>query len=165
MAYSGKFKPKNPNKYKGDSSNIIFRSLWERACFKWCDETSTVKSWSSEEVVVPYLYEVDKKAHRYFVDLKINYTNGETHLVEIKPHKETSPPTYPGKRTKKYINESLTYIKNQNKWEAATSFAKDRGWQFVVWTEKDLQRMGILHKSIKPLPPFRGKKRDSKNKK
>ena len=67
MAYSGKYKPKNPKKYKGDFTNIVYRSMWEKYCFKWCDENSEVKSWSSEETVIPYLYEVDKKYHRYFL--------------------------------------------------------------------------------------------------
>ena len=48
MAYSGKFKPKNPKKYKGDFTNIVFRSMWEKYCFKWCDENADVKSWSSD---------------------------------------------------------------------------------------------------------------------
>ena len=30
MSYKGKFKPKNPNKYKGNPTNIIYRSLLER---------------------------------------------------------------------------------------------------------------------------------------
>ena len=38
------------------------------------------------------------------------------------------------KRTKQYIAEGLNYIKNMNKWEAANEYAKDRGWEFQVWT-------------------------------
>ena len=30
MSYKGYFKPKNPKKYKGDPTNIIYRSLWEK---------------------------------------------------------------------------------------------------------------------------------------
>ena len=88
VAYKGKFTPKNKSKYEGDPTNIIYRSLWERQCFRWCDENPKVKAWSSEEVVIPYYYEVDKKYHRYFVDLKI-VTEEKTILVEIKPEKET----------------------------------------------------------------------------
>ena len=63
--YKGRYKVKNTKKYKGDYANVIFRSLWERNCFRWCDENPKVASWSSEEVVVPYFYEVDKRYHRY----------------------------------------------------------------------------------------------------
>ena len=165
MAYSGRYKVKNRNKYSGDPDKVIFRSLWEANAFKWCDTTSTVKSWSSEEVVIPYLYEVDKRYHRYFMDLKITYTTGKTVLVEIKPDKENRPPEFKGRRTKKYLNEGMTYIKNMNKWSAAQSYAADRGWGFEIWTEKRLADMGILpkpkkkFKPIKKLPAMKVKKR------
>ena len=87
MAYSGRYRVKNTSKYKGDVQNVIYRSLWEKHTFKWCDDNPKVKSWSSEEVVIPYLYEVDRRYHRYYMDLKITMTDGKTILVEIKPHK------------------------------------------------------------------------------
>ena len=154
----------NKKKYKGDFDKVVYRSLWEKHVFKWCDDNPKVKEWSSEEIVVPYYYEVDKKYHRYFVDLKI-VTEEKTLLIEIKPEKETTPPTGE-KRTKKYINEGLTYIKNMNKWEAANEYAKDRGWEFQIWTEKTLQEMKLLTKPVpgklkkmKPLPPYRKKRK------
>ena len=66
MSYSGRYKVSNPKKYKGNYTNVIYRSLWEKSAFKWCDQNPKVKSWSSEEVIIPYLYEVDQKYHRYF---------------------------------------------------------------------------------------------------
>ena len=152
MAYSGKYRVKNKEKYKGDHSNVVYRSLWEKACFKWCDDNPKIRYWSSEETVIPYFYEYDKKYHRYFVDLKIEYKNGKTSIVEIKPNKETAPPTG-NKKTKKYIREALTYVKNMNKWEAADAYAKDRNWDFQIWTEQTLKKMGIMREKnkIKPL--------------
>ena len=161
MAYSGKYKVKNPRKYKGDHTNVVYRSLWEKYCFKWCDESNEVKEWSSEEVVIPYFYEVDKKYHRYFMDLKITYTNGKTVLVEIKPDKETKPPTFTGRKTKRYITEGLTYVKNMNKWAAAQNYAADRGWGFQIWTEDTLHNMGIKPKSTKPLKPYKKSKKST----
>ena len=160
MAYSGRYKVVNTSKYKGDFTNVVYRSLWEKKVFQWCDNNPDVKEWSSEEVVVPYYYDVDKKYHRYFVDLKI-VMKEKTILVEIKPAKETEPPTGE-KRTKRYINEGLTYIKNMNKWEAANEYAKDRGWEFQIWTENHLSVLGILpnpKKKLKPLGPIKVKKR------
>jgi hypothetical protein len=151
MSYKGRYTVKNKSKYKGDSSSVVYRSMWEKWCFKWCDENSSIKSWSSEEVVIPYLYDVDKKYHRYFMDLKITYNNNKTVLIEIKPEKQTLPPVYPGRKTKAYLNEGLTYVKNMNKWTAADAFAKDRGWTFQIWTEKHLEKMGIKPKPLKPL--------------
>jgi len=124
--------------------------MWERYAFKWCDQNPKVKTWSSEEIVIPYLYEVTKRHHRYFVDLFIEMVDGEKFLVEIKPDKETKPPA--GKRkTKRYLNEAMTYVKNQNKWQAAENYCNDRGWKFVIWTEDTLQQLGIMPKSLKPL--------------
>ena len=164
MAYSGKYQPSFPKKYKGDPTNIIYRSLWERSVFGWCDNNPSVKYWSSEEVIIPYYYEVDKKYHRYYVDIKMVFKD-KTLLVEIKPEQQTLPPVGP-KKTKKYITEGLTYIKNMNKWEAANNYAKDRGWEFQIWTEKTLQEIKLLSKPVpgklkkyKPLPSYRKKRR------
>ncbi len=164
MAYSGYYKVKNIKKYKGDYTKVVYRSLWEKSVFSWCDSNPNVKNWSSEEVVIPYYYEADKRYHRYFPDLKIVFED-RTLLVEIKPEKETVPPTGP-KRTRKYINEGFTYIKNMNKWKAANEYCKDRGWEFQIWTEKTLQEMKLLTKPVpgklkklKPLQPFRRKRR------
>lgn len=154
MSYSGRYKVKNQTKYKGDYTNVVYRSLWERNAFAWCEDNSAVKEWSSEEIVIPYYYDIDKKMHRYFMDLKIVYTNGKTVLVEIKPSKETAPPNRPDK-SKRYISEALTYVKNKNKWDTAIEYARDRGWVFEIWTEHTLQEMGILKKQIKKLTPLK----------
>lgn len=159
MAYSGRYRPVNLKKYKGNPDKIVYRSLWERDCFIWCDKSKEVLEWSSEEVIVPYYYDVDKKWHSYYPDLKVKLKD-KTLLIEIKPLKETKLPKRPDK-SKRYIKEALTYVKNQNKWEQAESFAKDRGWKFEVWTEETLKSKGIMKKGfrkLKPLPPFRKKR-------
>ena len=117
MAYSGKYIVKHRSKYSGDPDKVIYRSMWERHAFSWCDNNSNIKKWHSEETVIPYFWDVDKRYHRYFMDLKITFKDGRTILVEIKPEKETSPPKRPDK-SRRYINESLTYVKNMNKWKA-----------------------------------------------
>lgn len=150
MAYSGRYKVKNPSKYQGDSTGVIYRSMWEKYVMMHLDGNENVKVWSSEEVVIPYLYEVDRRYHRYFMDFKVTWKDGTTTLIEVKPKKETTPPTG-NRRTKKYISEGYTYVKNVNKWEAAAEYAKDRGWKFEIWTEVELTKMGIMPKKLKPL--------------
>lgn len=159
--YSGKYKVKNRKKYKGDADNVVFRSMWERNAFAWCDDHSEIKEWSSEEVVIPYYYDVDKRYHRYFIDLKITFKNGKTILVEIKPAKETQPPKRPDK-SKRYLTEAMTYVKNQNKWAAASEYAKDNGWSFEIWTEHKLEALGINKKQLKPLKPLKPFKKTKK---
>ncbi len=142
MSYKGRYKIKNPDKYAGDPTKVVYRSLWERNAFRWCEDNPKVKLWNSEEVVVPYVSTVDKKLHRYFVDLLIQMDDKQTYLVEIKPKNQTIAPKK-RRKTKKYINEVLTYAKNNDKWEAADQFAKHKGWKFQVWTEETLKNLGI----------------------
>jgi hypothetical protein len=142
MFHKRKFTPTNPQKYSGDPTNIIMRSSWETKFANWCDVNPSVISWVSEETIIPYRCGTDNKIHRYFVDFKIQVkeTSGrvKTYLVEIKPYKQTIPPVYPGRQTQRYLQESFAYIKNQSKWEAATQYAKERGWEFIKLTEHNL---------------------------
>lgn len=138
----GVYKPQNPNKYVGDVANIIYRSSWELRFFQWCDVNDSVLAWQSEETIIPYLCETDNKMHRYFLDvkLKIKDRNGKIgiFLVEIKPYAQTIPPKYPGKQTKRYLQEVETFVKNQSKWKAAKAYAEQRNMKFLVLTEKEL---------------------------
>jgi len=143
MAYRGKFTPKHPEKYVGDVKNIVYRSLWERNTFRWIDTQSSIVYWNSEEIVLPYVCETDKKVHRYYLDLWFETQGGDTYIIEIKPKGQTKPPKTPQRKTRRYVKESLTYVKNQSKWKAASEFALDRGWTFEVWTEDTLKSLGI----------------------
>lgn len=138
----GTFSPKNPKKYRGDPTKIIYRSSWERKFMDYCDLKDSIVEWSSESTVVPYRYEMDGKPHRYFIDFKIvvkeSKGSTQTYLVEIKPKKQTKPPKQPKRKTKTYLYESMQYIKNQNKWDAAKRYAEARGWKFIILTETDL---------------------------
>ena len=140
--YKGKYKPKNLKKYRGDYTKITYRSLWERQTFRWIDGEPSIVEWNSEEVVIPYRCQTDGKMHRYFIDVYFKTAAGKKYLIEIKPDKQTRPPTST-KRTKRFITESLTYIKNQCKWEAATKFASDNNCTFQIWTEHTLEGLGI----------------------
>ena len=147
MSYKGRFKPKNYQKYKGDPTNVIYRSLLERKFMVYCDTNSSILEWSSEEIVVPYKSPIDNRWHRYFVDFYIKYkTNtGEikSALIEIKPHIQTQPPkrkdTPTGKPTRRFLNEVATWGVNQAKWKAANEFCEDRKWEFKIITDKDLR--------------------------
>jgi hypothetical protein len=142
MAYSGRFIPKNPQKYVGDPNNIIYRSSWECKCMDWFDRNSDVITWASEELVVPYKSPADGRYHRYFPDflikIKTKDNKFKTLMIEVKPKKQTRPPEQKKRITKQYINEVVTYGVNQAKWKAANEYCKDRGWEFKVITEDDL---------------------------
>lgn len=141
MSYKGRFTPKNPNKYAGDYSNIVYRSLWELKVMKYLDDNKNVIHWASEELVIPYVSPVDNKVHRYFPDFVVKVLNKEdietTMVLEVKPDKQTRPPSQK-RKTKQFLRESIAYAINEAKWKAATLFCKEHGWKFKILTEKEL---------------------------
>jgi hypothetical protein len=142
--YTGKFVPKNPQKYIGDPTNIIYRSSLEIKFMLWCDRRESVLQWGSEELVIPYVSPLDNKVHRYFVDfiMKVQTKEGiKTYMIEVKPYRFTQEPVVPKRKTKNFLAEVKQWGVNQAKWKAAREFAKDRGWEFMLITEKDL---GVL---------------------
>lgn len=142
MSYKGKYKIKNPQKYKGDPTQIVWRSLWERKYMKYLDSNDNILEWSSEEIFIWYKSPIDSKPHRYFPDfyVKEKMFDGsiQKYLVEIKPYKQLSPPKEPKKRTKSYLSEVMEYAKNQSKWEYAREWCKDRQYGFKILTENEL---------------------------
>ena len=150
MAYKGRFRPKNPAKYRGDPTKIIYRSLWELKFFKRCDIHPDVVWWASEEMAIPYRSPIDGKAHRYFPDVIVNIINKKTGkpgtvMIEIKPYAQTRPPdikkknaTKTGRVSRRYLNEVKTWGVNEAKWNAAKRYCDQRGWEFQIYTEHEL---------------------------
>lgn len=142
MAYSGRFSPKNTNKYLGDPTNIWYRSLWERRVMTHLDDNPSVVGWSNEEIVIPYLSPVDNKWHRYFPDFLVKVRNKEGSIdcmiLEVKPASQSAPPERRSRVTKSYIREVVTWGVNEAKWNAAVEYCKDRNWKFKVITERDI---------------------------
>ena len=142
MAYKGFFKPKNPQKYRGNPTNIVYRSSWELKFMLYLDEHKDILAWSSEELIIPYRSPIDGKVHRYFPDFVVTKINKqglkETLLIEVKPEAQTRPPKKQNNITRKYLTEVKTWGVNEAKWKAATEFCKDRGWSFHVFTEREL---------------------------
>tara|TARA_B100001564_G_scaffold287173_1_gene250389 strand:- start:454 stop:903 length:450 start_codon:yes stop_codon:yes gene_type:complete len=142
--YKGKFKIKNPKKYKGNPTNIIYRSLMELRFMKWCDTSEKILTWNSEEVIIPYISPIDNKRHRYFPDFLIQTEKGWT-LIEVKPQVQTKPPkklvleTLTLKKKRRYVNAVQTWLVNEAKWKAAEQVCKKKGWKFQIMTEKQLQ--------------------------
>ena len=142
MSYKGKYYPSFPRKYKGDPTNIVYRSLWERKFMAYCDKNQNILEWASEEIAIPYRSPIDNRVHRYFPDfyMKVKETNGKikNYVIEVKPAKQTIPPKKPKRQTKGYIREAYEYARNQAKWKMAKEFCADRQWEFKVLTENEL---------------------------
>ena len=142
MAYSGTFRPSNPQKYAGDYKKIIYRSSWECRVMNWLDKNPNIVSWASEELIIPYKSPVDNRMHRYFPDfvVKVRGKDGKlkTMMLEVKPKYQTMEPEKKKRVTKQYIQEVVTWGVNQAKWKAATEYCLDRGWEFKLITEDHL---------------------------
>ena len=142
MSYKGYFKPRNPSKYMGDPTTIIYRSSWELKLMRYLDSHSDVIKWASEEFSIPYVSPIDGKVHRYFPDFLVNKRNLnksiETVVIEVKPKIQTTAPTVQKKANKRYIREVYTWGVNSAKWEAAKRYCDHREWKFVIMTEHEL---------------------------
>ena len=142
MAYSGLFKPKHPEKYVGDPTNIVYRSSWEAKVMSWLDNNDSIITWASEELFIPYISPVDNRWHRYFPDFLVKYRTKDnklsTMMLEVKPKKQTAQPELQKRKTKQFINEVKTWGVNQAKWKAANDYCLDRGWEFKLITEDHL---------------------------
>ena len=109
---------------------------------RYCDLNENILEWGSEEIYMWYKSPVDKRSHRYFPDfyIKVKESTGQIKkmIIEIIPKRQCSPPPKPKRQTKQYLNEAYEYAKNQAKWKAATEWCLDRGYEFRVFTEKEL---------------------------
>jgi len=164
----GTFKPKHLEKYKGDPTNIVWRSWWEFTVMSRFDNNPNVIEWSSEEVIIPYRtlldeqYEIKNKLpyrryHRYFVDfyVKVKDRSGKVnkYLIEVKPLKETKAPQRAEFRTEPSYQKAMrTWVINSAKWKAAREYCADRGMGFLIQTEEDIYGRPE-HKPTKPIKP------------
>lgn len=141
----GYYNPKNPEKYIGPTP-IIYRSSWERKFMIMCDTKDNVVKWSSEPVEIKYIWSFDKREHKYYPDfyMKTKTEDGfEEFLVEIKPEAQIKKPSPPTKKSQKALKSykflAEQFIKNRDKYAYAKSWAENRGWRFIVLTEKTLK--------------------------
>ena len=145
----GKFRPKNPDKYKGNVGDILYRSSWELEFMKWCDKTPAVILWQSEEKRIRYYDPVKKRNRIYYPDFLVKYINKDgrvlTEMVEVKPIRQVKGPNpNPKKKTKSWMNQVNTYITNQCKWKAAEEYCQEQGWEFRLLTEQNISKWQLL---------------------
>jgi len=136
----GKFTLKNPEKYLG-TKDPLYRSSWEFAFMKFCDESPSIAKWASEAVRIPYRNPLTGRYTIYVPDFFINYVDkgGQPHaeIVEIKPQNQSLK-----EKVGKNLNNQASYILNQAKWEAATVWCRQKGLKFRVINETDIFHQG-----------------------
>ena len=139
----GKFKPKNPSKYSGDCTNIVYRSSYELKFMQYCDLSESILSYQSEEFFIPYISPIDGKYHKYYPDFFIKYKDKEGNIkkavIEVKPKKDLKEPEKnPKRRTRSWAYQVKTWAVNQQKWSAAEKYCKEKDWDFMLFTEDQL---------------------------
>lgn len=130
------------------SKEIVSRSSYEINAFDKLQKLyllKVIKGWASEISVFEYFSPIDKKSHKYYMDVTIIIDKYNVLFVEIKPEKETIPPyKSPKKSDKVYQEELRTWIVNSSKWQAVDSWCKANSingmnYRFEKWTERELR--------------------------
>lgn len=159
----GYYTPRNPDKYIGDLSKIIYRSSWELIFMNYVDTNDKVVAWTSEpEPGIPYYDKITQKSRIYYPDFLMRVAIGEDeksgkiqvhdYLVEIKPKKEyphrlsngqlyqpkptkTKTGRITEKRQEQYNRELKTYLLNSYKMKAAQAFCNENNKTYLVIDE------------------------------
>lgn len=104
-----------------------YRSEWEFKFMKYLDENCDVLSWSYEQIPIEYISNIrTKKIRRYYPDFLVNYRDGRSEVVEIKPKYKT--------------NQAIV----KKKADAANNWCNSNGMIYKIITEADLKELGLL---------------------
>jgi len=136
----GKFTPKNPDKYMGNRTPT-YRSSWEFAFMRFCDEHPSVSKWASESIKIPYRSPLTGKHTIYVPDFFVVYVDKKgkqrVELIEVKPENQTVRE----KLGRSKANQAH-WVLNQAKWEAARAYCKQKGIFFRIVNESDIFHNG-----------------------
>jgi hypothetical protein len=135
----GFYEVKNPQKYVG-KGRPRYRSGWEHAFMRFCDNNEHIVQWASESITIPYRNPITGKQTVYVPDFLIMYrTRNNTtraELIEIKPRGQSVI------EEKMKSRDRAVVAVNYAKWDAATKWCQRNGLTFRVITEDDLFRNG-----------------------
>jgi hypothetical protein len=135
----GFFEVLNPNKYLG-KGRPKYRSGWEHAFMRFCDNNDSIVGWASESIAIPYRNPLTGKMTNYIPDFLVQYRTRDsrviTELIEIKPKKQSIL------ESKATARDRAIVAVNYAKWDAASKWCRRQGIQFRVITEDDIFRNG-----------------------
>jgi hypothetical protein len=136
----GKYTLKNPDKYVG-TKTPTYRSSWEFAFMRFCDEHPSVSKWASEAIRIPYKNPLTGRHTIYVPDFFIVYSDKKgsqkVELIEVKPENQTVKEKLGRSRS-----NQAAWVVNQAKWEAARAYCKQKGIFFRVVNEGDIFHKG-----------------------
>jgi hypothetical protein len=148
---SGYYRLINPHKYKGNPSDVVYRSGWELKFMLYCDLNPGVLRWESEPVKIQYV-DFYGKTRNYIPDFLMECINPNNpdllnkFLIEVKPEKETHEPIIPkgsisANQLKNIEWSYAAWIKNKHKWAYALEWCKKRDYVFKIITEHQINNL------------------------
>lgn len=136
----GAYSLKNPEKYIG-SGSPVYRSSWEIAVMRMCDENPSIQQWASEPVKIPYRDPLTGKQSVYVPDFLVMFVdrNQKQHaeLWEVKPANQQIL-----EKVGKNPYNQAQFVKNQAKWAAAAIWCRNQGVKFRILNENDIFHNG-----------------------
>jgi hypothetical protein len=136
----GKFTLKNPEKYVGGKTPT-YRSSWEFAFMKFCDEHPSISKWASEAIKIPYRNPLTGRHTIYVPDFFITYIDKagkqRAEVIEVKPANQAFK-----EQLGRSKHNQAHWVLNQAKWEAARAYCRQNGLTFRVVTENDIFHTG-----------------------
>lgn len=135
----GVYRVQNANKYVG-KKEPRYRSGWEHAFMRFCDNNDNIVQWASEAIQIPYRHPLTGKNTIYVPDFFIVYRTKDNQtraeVVEIKPKKQSVL------ESKANARDRAIVAVNYAKWDAATKWCRRQGLMFRVITEDDIFHQG-----------------------
>ena len=135
--HQGDFQILRPEKYVG-KHKPRYRSGWEHAFMRFCDNNDNIIKWASECVKKTYRDPFTGKVRNYvpdfFVVYKTKFNKMRAEIVEINPKKQSIV------ESKQRNAEKEVVALNHAKWESARAWCKQQGLIFRVVTEEDIFR-------------------------
>lgn len=136
----GSYRVENPEKYVGLGSPY-YRSSWELAFMRFCDNNPAVQQWASESIKIPYRDPLTGKNTIYVPDFFVVYVDKDNkkhaEVIEIKPANQTLIE----KVGKNPFNQAQ-YVRNKVKWQMAVEWCKRHGCKFRILNESDIFHSG-----------------------
>jgi len=115
--------------YVSNKTGLVckYRSGWEAKYMEFLDSSDQIKTWLYESFHIDYISNKKTgKTRKYIPDFRIEYTDGQVEIVEIKPSRKVNKPTV------------------QKKLLAAQDWCNHHGVTLKIITEIELKKLGIL---------------------
>lgn len=106
---------------KNEGRAMHYRSGWELEVYECLEELKEVLRYDVESFYVPYYWKGEW--HKYYPDLTVYFTDGHIEIWEVKPQNQQE------------------IEKNQAKWKACYNLCENKGYRFVVQSEKEINQL------------------------